>query len=162
MSKKVFLYSDDAADKDARAAFKAKGYELVPLTADKKGFWSGVEKVENNGHFVLLSHGDKNGPLMVKGTEGSDMTDADIKTLCDILIGKKATFYCLSCHTGLDPFAGKMAKTSCLFVAPKGFAVAESSSAGVNVYSKEDGKYPGWSGSGSLVPNRATKPLNIP
>ena len=164
MPQKVFLYSDDVADKDMKAFFKKKDYTAVALTDDPQTFWTAIETVEKDGYIAVLSHGDEHGPLMVNGTTGAEMTDTQIQSLGSTLLKSNVTLYLLSCHTGLDPFLNKMTATKSQFVAPLGYAQTRSSSAGTYVYSVKTEKgdtYAGWAGSADLVPSRNTKPLNI-
>ena len=162
MHDKVFIYSRDAANADARSYFKRKGYHAVELDRDPETFFDGVALVAPEGTVVVLSHGDGNGPLLVAGTAGPDMTPEQIDRLARLLGEAEASLYLLSCHTGNEPFAGELADTGARFIAPRGYAAFEASSAGVNVYSKEGDRYVGWTANGIEPPSRNTKPLPIP
>lgn len=162
MHDKVFIYSRDAANADARSYFRRKDYHLVELDHDPETFFDGVGLVAPEGTVVVLSHGDANGPLLVAGTQGPDMSPDQIDRLAHLLGVAEARLYLLSCHTGNVPFADRLADTGARFIAPRGYAVFEASSAGANVYAKEGDRYVGWTAQGIDPPTRNTKPLAIP
>ncbi|WP_246793641.1 hypothetical protein [Burkholderia perseverans] len=166
MTNKLFLYSNDAANADTLRMFRNKGYDAVALTSDPAFFWQQIDKVASGGYLTIMSHGDSNGFLMVEGTSGKDMTDAEITSFGGKLKTANVTLYLLSCHTGSDPFCAKLTKTSCKFAAPKGYALANGTSQSLSVLSVTDPKaspltYPGWGGDPALYPNRPNKALDI-
>lgn len=164
MAKKLFLYSDDAADKTTVSYFAHLGYETKALTDNERDFWSAINTVERDGTLVLLSHGDKNGPLMVKGTSGNDMKKEEITAFGGQMARNNITVYMLSCHTGQDPFASLFAGTNCKFVAPEGYASLTNITGGVQVRSVtgEDHRgVAGWAGSDDLKPKRNARPVEI-
>lgn len=155
---KLFLYDPASVTKDTLTVMARKGYDCVQLTDDPNDFWKQLESLTDGSTFVLLSHGDKNGPLEVKGTSGNDI---DLAKFALRVFKKKLTLYLLSCHTGNDPCAQTLTKGSVTFVAPIGTAVFQTTGdETVSVYSKEDSKFPGWAG--TLAPSRASKPISLP
>lgn len=164
MPEKVFVYSSDSANQHTISIFRNRGYEPKALGDDDDIFWSILIQLEARSTLVLLSHGDENGPLLVRGNQGGDMSDEDITTLGEHLRLGGITFYLLSCHTGKDPFFTKLKATGATFAAPIGYASVESGAGMCNVYSKEDKTFVGWVGTGALAgvsEQRKTKPLAI-
>lgn len=165
MPQKVFVYCSETASQDTIASFKRRGYETKPLGEDPDIFWSIVVQLEEGSVLVLLSHGDENGPLLVRGDEGDDMSDDDIKLLGEHLLLGKISLYLLSCHTGKNPFFDKLAATGASFAAPLGYASVESGVGVCNAYSKEGSSYKGWKGNGTLAgvsDLRNVRPIPIP
>jgi hypothetical protein len=155
---KLFLYDLASVTKETLRVMARKKYTCTPLTDDPKEFWKQLESLTEGSTFVLLSHGDKKGPLEVKGTSGKDI---DLAKFAERVFKKKLTLYLLSCHTGNDPCAQALTKGSVTFVAPIGAAVFQTTGdETVSVYSKEDSKFPGWAG--TLAPNRANKAISLP
>lgn len=164
---RVFIYCPETAGRDALMFFKRKDYVCLPLNEKPAYFWELINTVSENGVLVILSHGDPDGPLMVAGTDGDDMTKEEIQKLGGILSAKKVSLYLLSCNTGGGTFFATLKDTGAKFIAPLGYADVRESSAGLSVYSTngEKGlaaKYEGWKGNGIEPPNRSTKPLVIP
>jgi len=164
---RVFIYCSETAGKDALTYFKKKDYVSCPLSDKPAYFWELINIVAENGVLVILSHGDENGPLMVAGTSGKDMTKEEIQKFGEILKTKKIALYLLSCNTGSGSFFNNLKDTGATFVAPLGYADVRESSAGLSAYSTNGKKdfgitYLGWNGNGIDSPNRASKPLVIP
>ena len=155
---KLFLYDDASTTRDTLRVMTRKGYTCTALTENADFFWDSMSELEENSIFVLLSHGDKNGPLAVAGTEGDDI---DLDRFSDIISDNNLTLYLLSCHTGLDPCGTTLSGENLNFVAPKGTAVFQTvGDETINVLSKDDQTYPGWTG--PLSPSRASKALSLP
>ncbi len=155
---KLFLYDKASTSTDTLTVMRRKGYICKALTADPNFFWNTISEFDNYGIFVLLSHGDENGPLAVAGTQGDDI---DLDAFSDLILQKGLTLYLLSCHTGLDPCGSILSQKGLDFVAPKGTAVFQTVGAeAVNVFSKDGGAFPGWVG--PLRPSRPNKPLSLP
>lgn len=164
---RAFIYCPETAGKDALTYFKGKGYASYSLNEKPAYFWELIDIVAENGVLVILSHGDENGPLMVAGTSGKDMTKEQIQKFGGILKAKKVALYLLSCNTGSDGFFDTLKETGATFIAPLGYADVRESSAGLAAYStngkKELGiEYLGWKGNGINPPSRSSKPLVIP
>ncbi len=157
---KVFLYCNETAGKEVVSKFVQKKYQPIALTDDPStGFWPGVGAVAPNGTLVIYSHGNENGPLMVRGHEGEDMTDSQILTLGAILVLADITLYLLSCHTGQDPFAAKLRKHGVRFMAPAGYAAvgASGESLAIKSVASLDGKGTApWSGNELKEPRKGS------
>ena len=157
---KVFFYDPDSITKDTLTVLKRKKYICIALTDDPDFFWSTLLKLKEDDIFVLLSHGDKDGPLPVKGQYGIDI---DLKKFAAILNKKTITLYLLSCFTGNDPCASTLLDLGVDFVAPKGNAVFKTiGDETIDVTSKEGNKFPGWAGTEKLTPDRPNKALSLP
>ncbi|WP_139281205.1 hypothetical protein [Serratia plymuthica] len=155
---KLFLYDQDSASTDTLTVMRKKKYVCTALTNDPDFFWQSILALEPSSIFVLLSHGDKNGPLAVKGTVGDDI---DLTRFSDIIKKNKLALYLLSCHTGLDPCGSTLTKNGLNFVAPKGAADFQTiGSEQISVFSKDGTTFPGWTG--PLSPNRSNKALSLP
>lgn len=161
--KKVFLYDPDSVPADALNMLGRLGFQCIKLTDDPGTFWLALASIDNDGSFVLLSHGNRDGPLMVAGDQGKDMTKSQVEALANTLVQGGVTFYCLSCHTANGDFFETVDESGAAFVAPIGYASFRTSSVSVDAYSvTADGKsYLGWAGTKGLVPTRKTKPLNF-
>lgn len=165
---RVFVYCPDTASTDVRGYFKKKGYVCFPLNDKPAHFWELINIVSDGGVLVLLSHGDKNGPLMVAGTDGDDMTKTEVEKLGSTLAGKKVALYLLSCQTGAGEFCKTLKSTAVKFIAPIGYADVRETSVTLSVLStngEKDGyktQYLGWEGNGIDPPNRINKALLIP
>lgn len=161
--KYLFMYCPETAISDTVNYFSGKGYSTAPLNDDPRTFWDWATAVDNDGVLVILSHGDADGPLMVKGKLGKDMTKSQIDEFGAILVQKKVALYLLSCLTGSGGFAKSLATTGAKFIAPVGNAEVEANSLRVTVYSRSDeGKASGWFSNGIDAPSRNSKPLVIP
>ena len=130
--------------------------------------WEQINNLDNEGVFVLLSHGNKNGPLGVAGDTGNDI---DLDRFVRDIGGKNIYLYLLSCHTGQDPCGAKLMNGTPIIgnlAAPKGAAAMTASGDSVTVVSKDGTTFPGWTGRGqgphgkSMVPSRPTKPIDLP
>lgn len=155
---KLFLYDSASASTETLNVMRRKGYTCNALTNDPNFFWQSLSGLGNNSIFVLLSHGDKNGPLAVEGTVGDDI---DLTRFGNIISQRNITLYLLSCHTGLDPCGATLTQHNLTFVAPKGTAVFQTvGTETINVFSKDGEVYPGWAG--PLSPNRPNKALSLP
>jgi hypothetical protein len=161
--KYLFLYCPETANSDATNYFNSKGYQIAPLDEDPQTFWDWVTSVDQDGILVLLSHGDENGPLMVKGHKGKDMSAGQITDFGARLVLRNIRLYLLSCETGKGAFAGSLAATGATFIAPMGLAEFKANSVGVAVHSRgETNKLLGWYSHGIAAPSRNSKPLVIP
>lgn len=155
---KLFLYDQASASTDTLTVMKKKKYVCKALTNDPDFFWQSISALEPSSIFVLLSHGDKNGPLAVAGTTGEDI---DLNRFSEIIKNKKLALYLLSCHTGLEPCGSILTENKLNFVAPKGEAVFQTiGSEQISVFSKDGTTFPGWTG--PLSPNRPNKALPLP
>jgi len=155
---KLFLYDPASVTRDTLAIMLRKGYQNVALTNDTDVFWKAINGLADGSIFVLLSHGDKNGPLAVAGNVGDDI---DLEVFSDLINKKQLTLYLLSCHTGENPCGATLEQNKVDFVAPKGYADFKTTgNETITVESKEGDKYPGWAG--PLAPNRASKSLSLP
>lgn len=155
---KLLLFSPDAATPDTVSVFKARGFSCVQLTDKASFFWESLNGLDPGGKLALLSHGDENGPLLVKGQAGLDMTSEEVSTLGNFLRDRDITLYLLSCHTGSDKFFNQLAngrEIKC--AAPIGYAVVSSGAGICNIYSKEGSDFVGWKSSGGLMSARARK-----
>lgn len=161
--KYLFLYCPETAINDTVNYFSGKGYSTAPLNDDPRTFWDWVTAVDNGGILVILSHGDANGPLMVKGHNGRDMSKKEIEEFGAILVQKNVSLYLLSCLSGSGAFAKSLAATGATFIAPEGNAEVEANSLRMTVYSRSDDHKPsGWFSNGIAAPSRNSKPLVIP
>ena len=155
---KLFLYDPASTTSDTLTVMRRKEYICTALTNDPDFFWTTISNLAAGSIFVLLSHGDENGPLAVAGTEGEDI---DLNRFSTLILNNNLTLYLLSCHTGLDPCGSTLTQKKLTFVAPKGTAVFQTvGSETINVYSKDDDTYPGWAG--PLSPSRPSKALSLP
>ncbi|TRU92415.1 MAG: hypothetical protein EWV75_20550 [Microcystis wesenbergii Mw_QC_S_20081001_S30D] len=155
---KLFLYDPDSVTKDTLIIMGRKGYNCTELTEDSQFFWNTMNSLNNHSTFALLSHGDGNGPLPVRGTSGDDINLDDFS---QVVSNKDLKLYLLSCHTGNDPCGTRLLDAGITFVAPKG--AAEFRTAGtdtVTVMSKDGDTFPGWCG--PLSPDRASKAIYLP
>lgn len=158
---KLFLYDAASVSTDTLLIMKRKGYTCKALTKDPGFFWQSIFELEEDGVFVLLSHGDNNGPMMVEGSDNAKCKNIDLKKFSEILNEKRLKLYLLSCHTGVHPCETILRENNVSFVAPKGMAVFGTVNQEViNVLSKDGNTYPGWVG--PLCPNRASKALYLP
>ncbi|AZT39657.1 hypothetical protein ELZ88_24290 (plasmid) [Salmonella enterica subsp. enterica serovar Karamoja] len=156
--RKLFLYDTGSVTHDTLRIMRKKLYTCSPLTKSPDFFWQSISELEDNGIFVLLSHGDNNGPLAVEGDVGKDI---NLNRFSEIINTKKLTLYLLSCHTGLPPCETILTTNNVTFVAPKGKAVFRTvGDEVIYIYSKNGETNPGWAG--SLQPDRENKPLNLP
>ena len=155
---KVFLYDTASTTVDTLRVMRRKGYVCTALTNDPAFFWQTISAIDNKSIFVLLSHGDKAGPLAVEGNVGDDI---DLERFSKIILEKELTLYLLSCHTGLDPCGSTLLRNKLNFVAAKGTAVFQTvGDEVITVLSKDDDTFPGWAG--PLSPNRPNKALYLP
>ncbi|ENE4240220.1 hypothetical protein ABNH60_003431 [Salmonella enterica] len=156
---KLFLYDKDSVTTDTLRIMRTKkGYTCLPLTDDPEFFWSSISTLQKGDVFVLLSHGNKNGPLAVEGCYGDDI---DLKMFSNVIKEKNLSLYLLSCHTGCDPCGKILTDNGVNFVAPLGLAVFQTvGSETINILSKEGDIYPGWAG--PLCPGRGVTPLSLP
>jgi membrane-bound inhibitor of C-type lysozyme len=165
-NQKVFIYCSESASTDTVTYFKHKDYLCRPLNDDPKTFWNAISSSGSKATVVIYTHGDENGPLMVTGQVGDDMTDEEIVKLDTSLSPQNSTLYLLSCRTGSGIFKTKLDKTDLNYVAPLGYALLKSSSAGVSAYSvnpERHTEHMKWGGKPvKLIPTRPGKPLNIP
>lgn len=172
---KLFLYCPDTAPKDAVDTFEAWGYLCRKLTKKESDFWAAVKSVGEGGQLVIYSHGDANGPLMVRGEYGDDMAGEKALKFGAMLKQRNIKLYLLSCHTGSGTFFDQMESTGCMLVAPTGYALVKASSVGISVYSIIDSKlihekdlatskkYAEWKATiNGAAPNRLGKALLIP
>ena len=164
----IFLYDPDTVNADALRIIATRGYTCIKLTDNPEHFWATMRSVPAGQNFALLSHGDSDGPLLVKGDSGADLSaDDDMLILANFLIGNRSAFILLSCETGSGDFGAKLeaaGERGLVFVAPIGLASFRASSQSVSVYSvdpKDNSKYLGWIGSEQLCPTRKTKPLDF-
>ncbi|ARM00505.1 Uncharacterised protein [Burkholderia oklahomensis] len=166
MPSKLFLYDANEANKDLLDYFKNKNYTRIALTNDPRFFWTQVDSVNNDGYLAIMSHGNNQTFEIATGNSPADLPQDRIVPFATSLLQRNVTLYLLSCHTGNNPLGELLGIPNFKFAAPKGYAQVRSSSAGVGVYSvvdphASDLKYAGWTGSEDVIPNRATKPLNI-
>lgn len=163
MPQKLFLYCPDTASSSVVTIFRNRGFEPAQLTDDPDDFFEGVNSVNQGGVLVLFSHGDANGPLMVRGNAGDDMTDEQIHTLIGRLQERAITFYCLSCYTGaVGTFSNALGATDINWVAPVGMANVQSSAETIRVFSTDArDRHAGWSGAQALFPRREAMGLQI-
>jgi hypothetical protein len=126
MAQKLVLYSSEFSTPKTVSRFKQALYDTVALTNDPQTFWDAAATLDQSGYLVLLSHGDKKGPLLIDGQSGPDMVggedDAPFNALTALLVQRSLSFYCLSCYTGAGEFAEGLTTANCRFIAPKGTA----------------------------------------
>lgn len=157
---KVFLYDPASVTKNTLTVMKRKKYVLLELTDDPGFFWQVLDNLKMGDTFVLLSHGDKNGPLPIRGDKGKDI---DLIRFATVLSKKSITLYLLSCYTGVDPCLSTLLKYKVHFVAPIGKAVFETvGDESIQVFSKNGNTFMGWAGSPDLTPGRANAALYLP
>lgn len=143
---KLFVYCDATASRPVVAAFRAKGFRLWPLTDDPAAFWTAIGTVEEGGQLVILSHGNENGFLMVKGDDGPDLTESTLQTFSMLMVLVDAEVYLLSCHSGTGIVEKVLRRNSVKFVAPKGYAEVAANSYTLTIKSlrSQNGSSAGW------------------
>lgn len=164
VGQKLLVYCPDSTNREALSIFTARGYRAIALTDDPKTFWESLNGVGISGTFVLYSHGDKDGLLVVKGTDGNSLTSEEISRFGNILAERNITLYLISCETGAGSFNENLAKTNAVYVAPLGSAKVESTSSSLMVYSvdpSDNHKKLGWVGNEGLKPKALHKSLDI-
>jgi len=116
-----FIYSTKEGTKDVLKIAKNRGYTLCPLNSKPDKFWGYITgAADARVPVIILSHGDPNGPLMVGGTEGADMTNVEIVRLGNTLASCGSDLFVLSCHTGGGAFWDTLCTTPVSAVAPRG------------------------------------------
>jgi len=163
MPEKLFLYCPQTAPLAVVTIFGNRGFVAAKLTQNADDFFAGVNSVNQHGVLVLFSHGDQNGPLMVSGTVGENMSVDQLNALTDRLHDHGITFYCLSCYTGAEgTFSNALGAADINWVAPIGAANVKSSSETIQVFSTDKkGGDAGWAGTQDLFPSRKVKGLQI-
>ncbi|MDE3250370.1 MAG: hypothetical protein KGO82_17035 [Bacteroidota bacterium] len=157
---KIFLYDPASVNPDTLHIMKWKKYVLLELTDNPKDFWLVLDKLGMEDIFVLLSHGDKNGPLPVRGDKGEDI---NLDRFAKLLNEKRITLYLLSCYTGQDPCSAILLERKVHFVAPIGKAEFQTvGNESIQVFSKTGKEFMGWAGSKGLTPVRASAALSLP
>lgn len=124
-SSHVFIYSPDAAKPGTRTILKNRGYTLCALTDDPSAFNGYVGSVEEGGCLIIMSHGDKEGFLKVRGHHGGTGKEVNAEN-CEAfgkdLHRRGITLYLLSCHTGAGAFFKVLEGTGVRCIAPIGYA----------------------------------------
>ena len=116
-----FIYSSREGTADVRKLALNRGYRLCPLNDDPATFWGYIAEAAAGGDpVIIVSHGNANGPLMVDGEYGADMTHAEILALGTVLAAGCCELFVLSCHTGGGAFWNALITTQVSAVAPGG------------------------------------------
>ncbi|AIO68271.1 hypothetical protein [Burkholderia oklahomensis] len=166
MPSKLFLYDKKVANKDLLNYFNNRNYTTVALNVYPSFFWTQVDSVNNDGYLAIMSHGDNQTFEIATGNSPADLPHDRIVPFATSLLQRNVTLYLLSCHTGNNPLGELLGIPNFKFAAPKGFAQVKPRPEGAVVLSVEDPnalvlKFPGWTGSEDVIPNRAAKQLNI-
>lgn len=155
---KIFLFDEYSINKATLQIMNRKGYQCIALTDNPNFFWDTIDAIPQGSVFVLLSHGDGNGPLAVRGDRGRDI---DLGEFSRRIRAKGLTLYLLSCHTGLNPCGDYLLRAGLDFAAPVGEAVFKTIGTDIiTVYSQDNGRDQAWVG--PLSPGRLGKPLQLP